>query len=82
MGGGGYRKPQNREETDKYGWWMDGGAPPNKPKSHKGRAPYEGDYPPPPLPWQVDSENNPKSNFGRDYKEWYDRQAGIEPESK
>ena len=57
-----------------------GGSKLKKPKSHKGRPPYEGDYPPPPMPWQTDPENNKKPDFGKDYKEWYDRNAGIEPE--
>ncbi|CAI2387468.1 unnamed protein product [Moneuplotes crassus] len=66
----------SKEQTDQYGWWMSDGPKKRRPQSH---GP---DYPPPPLPWQVDPENNPKEQFGKDYKEWYDKKAGIEKESE
>lgn len=71
-----HRMPNNREETDQYGWWMSNGGGKKKSRSEKGRD----HYPPPPLPWQVDPENNKVADFGKDYKEWYDKQAGVEHE--
>jgi len=74
-----HRMPQNREETDQYGWWMGGGKPKRGSMSQRGGKPG---YPPPPLPWQVDPENNPQADFGNNYKEWYDKQAGVPQENK
>jgi len=45
-----------------------------KPRSQKDH------YPPPPLPWQADPQNYQKPDFGSNYKEYYDKQAGVEKE--
>jgi hypothetical protein len=58
---------------------MNNGNPGKKPRSYRGR---DSDYPPPPLPWQVDPENNPPSQFGKNYKDWYDNNEGVAIEEK